>query len=779
MEFRKTTSQAKPHVLAILPGQLVSAEICIVRPLEKLAKAGKVFFKHVLEPQVTPADIYWADLVVFSRNQDPAFGYFIEVAQARNIPIVYDLDDNFWELPEYVEDRKLIATPERIAQLEEYLRRATLVRAFSPVIAQRVREFNKNVTMVVPGIDLAILPSQKPERTDGKIRITYATGKGAKDELIPIFSEALLSILEKYQDRIEVTFWREIPPDFAGNPAVRLEKYINNYEDYIRILATSGFDIGLAPMLNSKFYRSKTNVKYRDYGACQIPGIYSNVEMYSDCIKNGQTGILVSNTFEDWYSALERLINEPVLRRSIREAAFQDVQKNYSMAHLEESWLDLLDDVTGVRSKLSLVNDLSLWREKNKTSTGDKAVVVNLGAIHEPLVGAINLSSEIHPGFNVIYNSSEPLPFRTGSVDLLIERQLIDKASDATRTLQEIKRVCKNNAQVVALEHISMNELENMPEIAPNVLRKEFFLGLDNVRSYVNGEDQVEFPPFTQGMFHILVSNLPLGKEEIAELKHNLIFFEPPEITNQREQEKNEIIRNKKFQSSRSFPAATEERAFDSKSLTSELAPDDGEGLDEAEDLEKQAKMYRALANRLAVDLNNLRSRKIVRLVGRFFDRTSLWPNIPTVYRQMADDSFLFNASLNGFLLQASEDLGKSPYIRYQVRLNKTYLTGIRIAPVLDVPLESGELGIKIVASSNHQLLHNASIPASQVVDGRPALFSFSPIAIPEKGSLELQIYAHKVGVPIRILEWHRYLLGGAGPVLRKPFFGYLFAAER
>jgi len=106
----------------------------------------------------------------------------------------------------------------------------------------------------------------------------------------------------------------------------------------MRQFSSTGFDIGLAPMLDDDFHRSKTNTKFREYGACGIAGIYSNVALYASFVKDGETGLLAENRPEAWYHAMVRLVNDPELRARIGGSARREIQHLYSQERFQAVW---------------------------------------------------------------------------------------------------------------------------------------------------------------------------------------------------------------------------------------------------------------------------------------------------------------------------------------------------------------------------------------------------------------------------------------------------------
>jgi hypothetical protein len=134
-----------------------------------------------------------------------------------------------------------------------------------------------------------------------------------------------------------------------------------------------GYDIGLAPLKNDLFHNSKTNNKFREYGACWVAGVYSNAEIYTDCVENGRTGLLVSNEEDAWYKAIKKLIDDPGLRESIQAEARAYVEKEYALNAFASSLMDDINQLLMTVSNLPVSNQFpvsSVSAINDRSSTG-------------------------------------------------------------------------------------------------------------------------------------------------------------------------------------------------------------------------------------------------------------------------------------------------------------------------------------------------------------------------------------------------------------------------
>jgi glycosyltransferase involved in cell wall biosynthesis len=334
----------KPNILAILPGLVPSTIINVTTPLVDLHKAQLVNTRVTLELFVKEKDIEWSDLIIFCRNVEAVGARWLSKVLEKNKPFIYDIDDNFFELSAGTSVGKYHTSPERLTMLEQYIRRANLVRVYSEAMLERSRSLNPQTQKVNGYIDWRLVTIPPRGMDKQPVKIVYATSR-VDDNLAEIFKPALKKILEKYGEQIEVFFLGYNPPEFKHYPNAFFKPLNLNYEKYLRNFSISGFDIGLAPLFDDVFHRSKTNLKVREFGACHIAGIYSDVDTYSASITHNKNGLLVKSTPEAWYKAMSVLIENHALRRQIQEQAYLFAQENFSQEAFTQVWYSQISEI--------------------------------------------------------------------------------------------------------------------------------------------------------------------------------------------------------------------------------------------------------------------------------------------------------------------------------------------------------------------------------------------------------------------------------------------------
>lgn len=266
------------------------------------------------------------------------FGPFLERTRTR---LILEVDDAMMHAPETNPQYAFFQSMQH--EFEEYFRHADLITVSTPYLKELYSHYNPNVVVLPNCIDTTIWPCEPPAQstTEGlPIKILFS-GTPSHVEDFRVLSTAIKRILEEFPQAVELIIWGNMIPEFAGHPSVRLiEQYVDNYASYAATLATLKADIGIIPLQDTVFNRAKSAIKWLEYSACGIAGIFSNVGEYGDVMRHGKTGLMVENNDADWYAAIKELIVNRQLRSSIAREAYNDVMSGYTVAHNAHKWLE-------------------------------------------------------------------------------------------------------------------------------------------------------------------------------------------------------------------------------------------------------------------------------------------------------------------------------------------------------------------------------------------------------------------------------------------------------
>ncbi len=254
--------------------------------------------------------------------------------RALGATLIYTLDDNLLDLHrcqpwhEYSTDAKR-------SIVRYFLRQADGVVVSTEPLRQRLRKLNSAICVVPNALDERLFLSEdiwNEKKPAGEpLVIGYMGTHSHLDDLMMVL-EPMRSILRKYQGRIEfqivgISEDNRVIQCFESLPFRILNTEGSHfYPDFVPWAKKNmRWDLAIAPLEDNVFNDSKSDIKFLDYSMLGIAGIYSDVGAYKHSVEHGETGWLCDNASQAWKSALERMIEDALLRKSIALSAFDFV----------------------------------------------------------------------------------------------------------------------------------------------------------------------------------------------------------------------------------------------------------------------------------------------------------------------------------------------------------------------------------------------------------------------------------------------------------------------
>jgi len=401
----------RKRVLIVVPGFIPSTIISVMRPLGALASRGEIHLRLRLAnfSPFLKSDVDWCDVAVFSRNCEIGDLELLYELKRQGKKVVYDIDDNFEEIPLSSDVAIYHRAFYRLHVVRRFFELADVVRVYSDRMVERARLRGAEPQLVRCYFDMSLIEGLSARRPDGKIKIAYPTGRLDDRHLEKMLYTAVRNILLKYAGRVEFHLWRKSPPaELKGVQGVVLNKPVRGYDNFIRSFYQAGFDIGLAPGVDTPFFRSKTNNKYREFGGCGIAGVYSNFPPYSNTVTDGVGGLLVDSSTEAWSDAISRLIEDKKLRNNVAEAARADISSNYTFGSELAGWRCTLDRAFHAEDEdMSWMPDYGAWylatvdlRAEPRSATETKEPETETRRFGEVQIAASRLPRIGHVGFS-------------------------------------------------------------------------------------------------------------------------------------------------------------------------------------------------------------------------------------------------------------------------------------------------------------------------------------------------------------------------------------------
>lgn len=302
---------------------------------------------------------YDIDVAIVQRTAVPsaAVDAFVAKCTATNTGIVFDIDDDLlsndptWkELEDY---------EPFVHSLETLLAAAEIATVSTPTLAtQLAAQSPARIAVVENALDPSLwfqpLPwgaktrgSESVIRETTGVKALFAGGMTHAEDL-----EILRSAIDMAKERSGVEFDLYV---VGGAPQPERQEWYTSVEipsghgyyprfvHWLRAMADY-FDIGVAPLVDNDVNRSKSDLRFLEYAALKLPGIYSKGPAFSTVV-DGRTGITVANTVEAWSDSLVRLWEDKQLRANIVDNAFDYVatkrtignQRGIYLAHLRNA----------------------------------------------------------------------------------------------------------------------------------------------------------------------------------------------------------------------------------------------------------------------------------------------------------------------------------------------------------------------------------------------------------------------------------------------------------
>lgn len=292
----------------------------------------------------------------------------IERLHRLGIKVVMDIDD-YWVLPEdhywhnMYEERKVAK------HTTDTLKEVDWVITTTHYFANKIKEYNKNVTVIPNCISPDDSQFDQIEIESERMRFGWIGGVYHGPD-IKIISESINRMYNTpygrdFRDDIQLSVggfscneeYKEIEKVFTANysfknsdatyynylmqctPAMEHIGYNKQYRrqwgldihNYGGLY--NGVDVVLAPLKDNEFNRCKSELKIVEAGWMKKAAICSRISPYQQWIRHEVNGILInpSRNNIDWFTAIRRLVLNPNMAEDMGEALHETITKNFDL----------------------------------------------------------------------------------------------------------------------------------------------------------------------------------------------------------------------------------------------------------------------------------------------------------------------------------------------------------------------------------------------------------------------------------------------------------------
>lgn len=292
-----------------------------------------LLFRHwrSLETLALPVDPAPAAVLVQRDTLDPEdVPSFIRSCRARGIRIVLDCDDDLLSVPEDKDpDGRYRYGRAAFTQL---LRSADLVTVSTPALAELFAEYSKTIRVVPNTLSARLwlkpLPSHAGRETSHKRTVALYMGTATHDADLQMLREPVRRIRELHPgfELLVIGGQRADEDWFTRIDGPTTPKNYTAFVEWFRAQCRRA-DFALGMLADNPFNRCKSDLKFLDYSAAGLPGLYSDVEAYRSAVSDYETGLLLENTVEAWVGGMIWMIENPRKRRRIASRALAAVRE--------------------------------------------------------------------------------------------------------------------------------------------------------------------------------------------------------------------------------------------------------------------------------------------------------------------------------------------------------------------------------------------------------------------------------------------------------------------
>ena len=324
-----------------LSGEDPMAHLRLIGPLRQ---SGIDIIKGVENGQIVVGRVSEADIIIIQRELPKKFDDYkkiVEFARKEGKPLVFDLDDLLFFLPENHPDRLDSYYGSSLLPMLQALMEVDLVSVATPRLRDFVINYNNNVSVLPNYFDDNLWRLKPPVLKTSEhetLTIGYMGGNSHKPDLEYI-TPVLLDLIKRYSQKLRFQFWGIQPPaEVASLTQVQWSPTTTyRYKDFATFFQAQTADIFIAPLIDTLFNRCKSPIKFFEYSALGVPGVFSNLETYADVVTHGQNGLLATS-LDEWTDCLVQLIENDELRVQLADQAQTTIRENWLLSQNAFRW---------------------------------------------------------------------------------------------------------------------------------------------------------------------------------------------------------------------------------------------------------------------------------------------------------------------------------------------------------------------------------------------------------------------------------------------------------
>ena len=293
-------------------------------------------------------DLQFFDCIYISRLDGVSLTPKIQVDRLKRLGVKYIFDiDDFWILDKTNPSYNLWLKHNTADSLTYLIRNASFVTTPSKILAQSISKLNSNVDVLYNAIDFNQDQWELKPKEDDKTVFGWIGGTSHLHDLLKLKNTF-------YQLHEDNKVWLSTVADNNNAGFDMFAKIFgkDKYKKFIPLLSADinnyaylydSLDVALVPLLDHAFNRRKSNLKAVEAGAKGKAVIATNICTYNNVL-NDSNSILINHD-KEWYSAINKLNDNPNLRIDLANKLHEDIKKDYDIKVVNEKRKQIIENV--------------------------------------------------------------------------------------------------------------------------------------------------------------------------------------------------------------------------------------------------------------------------------------------------------------------------------------------------------------------------------------------------------------------------------------------------
>lgn len=286
--------------------------------------------------------------ILVQRLHDWESYYMLKRLKDAGKRIIYDIDDDLFDIPDDNPVSKIIGRDEMVAAVA-CMKLADEVTTTTDVLQQRLMGLIDGRTPIVIPNALDPYDNWTPTPVTGSPdewkRIFWQGGATHAEDWMEC-AEAVDMVMQEKKD-VRLVIMGFLPPivsQYLKKPywKGRVEYLgFNDPETYFEIVHHIRADVGIAPLRSVNFNFGKSPIKFLEYSVIGMPTVASGIPPYAPVIEDDEDGFLAYDK-EVWFNSIMTCLSDNKKRLDVVEKARKKIRDDFDVKKTAELWKKVL-----------------------------------------------------------------------------------------------------------------------------------------------------------------------------------------------------------------------------------------------------------------------------------------------------------------------------------------------------------------------------------------------------------------------------------------------------